>query len=201
VPFLAIVHCLSHQLSRLSCQLSRLLRPSCQLSCLSCHFGHSAFLAFWKCKSPNETLVWLSHFFATSTEADWLVFYSYISGINEVFPILQEVKQSKLKSNTLNGICLSFYTSLKVEKRRLCVSHKLNFVETVDTTIFVQPWSVTIFPVCLLFKLNDFVWLRVTLDQWNLVGYVAKLTRFLAPFEHVLFTCSETFQVLLHKSL
>jgi len=58
-----------------------------------------------------------------------------------------------------------------------------------------NPEAWRFFCVCLRFKLTGFVWLCVTLDQWNLVGYIAKLTRFLAPFEHVLFTCSETFQV------
>ena len=64
-----------------------------------------------------------------------------------------------------------------------------------------NPEAWRFFCVCLLFKLNGFVWFRITFDQWNLGGYVAKLTRFLVPFEHVLFTCSETFQVSLHESL
>ena len=58
-----------------------------------------------------------------------------------------------------------------------------------------NPEAWRFFRACLPFKLTGFVWLRVTFDQWNLVDYVAKPTRFLAPLEHVLFTCSETFQV------
>ena len=83
-------------------------------------------------QKPKRNIGVIITFFATSTEADRLVFYSYISGINKVFPKLQEVKQSILKSNFSNGICLSFYTSLKVEKRRLRILHKLNFLETVE---------------------------------------------------------------------
>ena len=69
------------------------------------------------------------------------------------------------------------------------------------TTIFVQPLSVMIFLHMFTFQTLRFCLVMCHISPINLGGYVVKLTRFLVPFEHVLFTCSESFQVLLHESL